>query len=236
MKLAVLILAAGASTRFGGCKLLADVGGRPLLQNSIDLASSVAPDDVHVVSGAWHQALLDATSAGELTGARLVYSDCWREGLSASLRAGIRHLEPDYEAVLVLLADQVALTRDDLMALLDAFDGGGICCGFYRGRRGVPAIFPVLCSRASKRFMGIRVPSNCFTTICFRCGSVRCPIRRWTSIPRTNSPGGSPDAYSSGRSVSRSVRRWLSTFSAVLPMTFAARPVFRSCQSPPCPL
>lgn len=142
MRLAVLILAAGASTRFGGCKLLADVGGRPLLQNSIDLASSVAPDDVHVVSGAWHQALLDATSAGELTGARLVYSERWREGLSASLEAGIRHLETDYEAVLVLLADQVALTRDDLTTLLDAFDGGGICCGFYRGRRGVPAIFP----------------------------------------------------------------------------------------------
>lgn len=142
MKLAVLIMAAGASTRFGGCKLLADVGGLTLLQNSIELASGVAPGDVHVVSGAWHQALLEATSAGELTGARLVYSDRWREGLSASLKAGIRHLEPDYEAVLVLLADQVALTRSDLMALLDAFDGGSICCGFYHGRRGVPAVFP----------------------------------------------------------------------------------------------
>jgi molybdenum cofactor cytidylyltransferase len=70
-----------------------------------------------------------------------VYADAWTEGLSASLKAGIEYLERDYDAVLVLLADQIALTRSNLKQLLAAFDGHNIACGFYDGGRGVPAIF-----------------------------------------------------------------------------------------------
>lgn len=141
-EIAALILAGGASARFGGCKLLAEVDGRNLLQRSIDLASGVLPDQVHVTTGAWHPQLMAAKAQGRITGAGFIHAADWSEGMAASLRTGIGALEADYDAVLVLLADQVALTAGDLETLLAAFDGDNIACGVYAGRRGVPAIFP----------------------------------------------------------------------------------------------
>ncbi|GEN27023.1 xanthine dehydrogenase [Halovibrio variabilis] len=134
-------MAAGASSRFDGCKLLADVEGSCLLQQRIDLASGLFPEDVYVVTGAWHRELMAARAEKKLAGASFVYVDSWAKGLAASLVAGVEHLERDYEAILVLLADQVALTRTDLEQLLAAFDGNNIACAVYHGKRGVPAIF-----------------------------------------------------------------------------------------------
>jgi CTP:molybdopterin cytidylyltransferase MocA len=140
-RIAALIMAAGTSSRFGGCKLLADVAGQPMLQRSIDLARGLFPRHVYVVTGAWHGELMEARDKGILHGASFVYADAWAEGLSASLKAGIEYLDRDYDAVLVLLADQIALTRSNLQQLLAAFDGHNIACGCYDGSRGVPAIF-----------------------------------------------------------------------------------------------
>lgn len=140
-QIAALILAAGASSRFGGCKLLVDLNGRSLLQRRIDLAAELLPNHVYVVSGAWHAELLIAQQSGDLSGARLLYNQRWADGLSTSLATGIEMLEKDYAAVLVLLADQVKLVGSDLEKLLAAFDGANISCGLYNGKRGVPAVF-----------------------------------------------------------------------------------------------
>ncbi|MEA2117535.1 nucleotidyltransferase family protein [Halovibrio sp. HP20-50] len=140
-RIAALIMAAGASTRFDGCKLLADIGGSCLLQQRIDLAAELFPEDVYVVTGAWHRELVTAKAEKKLTGASFIFADSWGEGLAASLVAGVKHLEREYDAILVLLADQVALARTDLQQLLAAFDGNNIACAVYHGKRGVPAIF-----------------------------------------------------------------------------------------------
>jgi molybdenum cofactor cytidylyltransferase len=95
-----------------------------------------------VVTGAWHAQLMAAKARGQLYGAEFIHATDWSEGMAASLRTGINSLAADYTAVLVLLADQVALTMADLEALLEAFDGHSIACGVYGGRRGVPAVFP----------------------------------------------------------------------------------------------
>jgi molybdenum cofactor cytidylyltransferase len=107
----------------------------------IDLAVDLSPDEVCIVSGAWHRELMDARKKGQLSDVSFVYADRWSDGLAASLVAGIEYLEPNYDAVLVLLADQVALTRSDLERLLSAFEGDNIACSFYDGKRGVPATF-----------------------------------------------------------------------------------------------
>ena len=141
MRLAALILAAGESSRFAGCKVLASIDGVPVLQRAIDLAESVLPGSVFVVSGAWHEAVQSAFDNGELAGATLLHNPRWQTGLSTSLAHGITVLAPDSDGVLVLLADQVALLPADLQALLKGFDGQRIHCGFYQGRRAVPAVF-----------------------------------------------------------------------------------------------
>lgn len=139
--IAALILAAGQGARFGGCKPLARVAGGSLLQRSIDQARRLFPRDVFVVSGAWHQALEQARQAGELSGATLLHHPGWADGLGGSLAFGVSQLAPAYQGILVMLADQVAVTHRDLARLRASFDGGNIVCGQYGGRRGVPALF-----------------------------------------------------------------------------------------------
>src|SRR6478736_1506616 len=47
-----LVLAAGAGSRFGGRKLLATIGGRPVLQHVLDALAEAGIEDVGVVLGA----------------------------------------------------------------------------------------------------------------------------------------------------------------------------------------
>ena len=51
MKVVAIVLAAGASRRFGSPKLLAALGGRPVLQHVLDAAADAGLGDVVVVLG-----------------------------------------------------------------------------------------------------------------------------------------------------------------------------------------
>ena len=134
---AVLLLAAGASTRFGSSKQLAKVGGKTLLQHSIDTANEAIPGEVYVVLGANAERI-----AVEVSAAKLIVNHRWQEGIGQSLAVGVEHLQHQYQAVLVLLADQARVQARHLKAMLKAFDDERIVCAHYQGARGVPAIFP----------------------------------------------------------------------------------------------
>jgi CTP:molybdopterin cytidylyltransferase MocA len=56
-------------------------------------------------------------------------------------------LPPACDAVLIMLADQVGITGDDLKRLVSAWKGqdGVIAASLYAGGVGVPAIFPRWC-------------------------------------------------------------------------------------------
>lgn len=137
MKTAILIMAAGASERFGDCKLLAPYQGKVLLQHAIDKAQQVCPGYVFVVSGAWHEAL----QAADLSAVRWIHNSAWSQGLGSSIACGMRELAPDYDAVLIMLADQVAVSVFDLQSLLLQGSQDHIVCASYQEQRGVPALF-----------------------------------------------------------------------------------------------
>lgn len=100
------MLAAGPSERFGGRKQLAVLDGRPLLEHAL-IAMAAAPlDRVVVVLGAHSDEVLEGVP---LHDAEPVVCSGWREGLGASLRAGVAAL-PECEAVAVVLGDQPRLS------------------------------------------------------------------------------------------------------------------------------
>jgi len=143
MQIATLILAAGASRRFDGCKLLAPLdNGMCLLEHTLALAQSVTTGPVHIVSGAWDADIRSLFAAIPETTANVLFNPQWAQGLGCSLAFAVHALADRYDAVLVLLADQIALRPDDLTALLEPFNGEVIICAEYAGQRGVPAIFP----------------------------------------------------------------------------------------------
>ena len=133
----VLILAAGAASRFGSPKQLLKYQDKSLLQHCIDKANAVCHGQVSVVLGANRERIESLIS-----GARITHNNHWQQGLASSIVVGVENIDPHCDGVLILLADQIALTIDDLKLLLNAFDGGNTVTAYYAGRRGVPAIFP----------------------------------------------------------------------------------------------
>ncbi len=141
-RLLALLMAAGASSRFGGCKLLCAVEGQTLLQRSLSLCS--AAQHTYVVLGAHTQALLPhlVQPLQEQEVSALPF-DRWQQGLGASIAYGVSQL-PEAEGVLILLADQALLSHHDIARLVQTWRSQPekIACAAYRGSVGVPAIFP----------------------------------------------------------------------------------------------
>jgi CTP:molybdopterin cytidylyltransferase MocA len=137
----VLLLAAGAARRFGSPKQLAPVDGQPLLRRAVDLATAVAGPSVTVVLGA-HAARIAPMLKRSSTG--VVINQHWEEGLASSLREGMRALPAGCDGVLILLADQAAVTASDLGRLISTWQEQpeSLVAATYNGHTGVPAIFP----------------------------------------------------------------------------------------------
>ena len=97
-----VVLAAGEGRRFGAAKQLAMVRGRPLLSHAVGAARGARLDRVVVVLGARADAVRAAVDLG---GVEIVVCEDWADGLSASLRCGLRAAAASDEIV-ILLGDQ----------------------------------------------------------------------------------------------------------------------------------
>ncbi|HTV76948.1 MAG TPA: nucleotidyltransferase family protein [Steroidobacteraceae bacterium] len=141
LSLHVVVLAAGASTRFGSPKQLVRVNGRPLLHWAVSRAVELAGQAVTVVLGA---------NAAELapllrhTPAAVIVNRDWNEGMGSSVRFGISRVPATADAVLLMLADQPAVTIEDLRRLEGTWrrQPQSIVAAHYNGVDGVPAVFP----------------------------------------------------------------------------------------------
>jgi CTP:molybdopterin cytidylyltransferase MocA/SAM-dependent methyltransferase len=111
------VLAAGASRRFAGPKLLAPLDGRPLLQHVVDALASVPVAGAVVVLGTDADAL---EAAIVWRGARSVRNARTGDGLSTSLQHGIAELPDEAQGALIVLGDQPRLSPSVMRALLGA--------------------------------------------------------------------------------------------------------------------
>jgi molybdenum cofactor cytidylyltransferase len=112
-----LVLAAGAGSRFGGGKLLATIGGRPVLQHVLDALAAAGVGEVVVVLG------MDAAAveaAITWRGERRVVNPAPERGLSSSLQVGFEAIGQTAGAVLVALGDQPLVSVEVIRSLLDA--------------------------------------------------------------------------------------------------------------------
>jgi molybdenum cofactor cytidylyltransferase len=136
-----IVLAAGASTRFGSPKQLVRVAGRPLLNTAVARAADVAGSAVTVVLGARAAELAPLLTHSQ---ASIVINREWREGMASSIRAGVARLPASCTAVLLMLVDQAAVTAEDLERLVGAWrrQPDYIVAARYGMTTGVPAIFP----------------------------------------------------------------------------------------------
>jgi molybdenum cofactor cytidylyltransferase len=119
VKVVAIVLAAGASSRFGSSKLLAPLRGRPVLQHTLDAVAAAGLSDVVVVLG---EGADDIEAAIEWRAERRVANPRPMDGLSSSLRVGLDAAADDESvlAVLVVLGDQPAVRPDVMREIVAA--------------------------------------------------------------------------------------------------------------------
>lgn len=138
---ALLLLAAGASTRMGQPKQLLPYHGRSLLRHAAEIAVASGCAPLVLVTGALHEALLP-----EITGLpiRAVHNPTWETGMASSLQAGLAAVAgANPAAILVMLTDQPLVTPALLRQLVvqQQRTQAPAVAAAYAGTLGVPAVF-----------------------------------------------------------------------------------------------
>ncbi|MCV7178470.1 nucleotidyltransferase family protein [Mycolicibacterium sphagni] len=130
-RVAGVVLAAGAGTRYGMPKVLAAQG--LWLRSAVTALSGGGCGDVVVVLGA---AVVDVPVP-----ARAVTADDWHQGMGASLRRGLAAV-PDADYAVVLTVDTPDVGADVVGRMLEAARSSqsGIARATYDGRPGHPVV------------------------------------------------------------------------------------------------
>jgi len=161
VQLEAIVLAAGASSRFSGGKLLAPWGDGVLLDGALASAFAAPVGFVSVVWGGDARVPVAATSFAARIGAtqrlRLILADRHAEGMAESLKAGVASLNSDSAGSLVFLGDMPRIPQTIGAVLADALTQGATAAApSFGGQRGHPvlfsaSLFPALLALAGDR-------------------------------------------------------------------------------------
>ncbi|HEX8019845.1 nucleotidyltransferase family protein [Mucilaginibacter sp.] len=142
----IIILAAGASSRFGSPKQNLIYQGKTLLQRAIQTAlTCLHCEKVIVVLGA-NEGLIRSNIDDQLVD--VTYNPRWQEGMGSSIKFGVAEmlrLKPGVTSIILMLCDQPFVDSfliSQLMEKKEAHDCGIIACG-YRDVLGAPALFDI---------------------------------------------------------------------------------------------
>jgi molybdenum cofactor cytidylyltransferase len=138
--IAIVMLAAGASTRLGQPKQLLRLGGKTLLAQICETALGVENQQVIVVLGANFEAIKPAIQHLPV---QVFTNEKWAEGMGSSIACGMAHLPENADAVLLLLCDQPFVTTILLEKLVEKWrlSAASIVASAYGGSFGPPALF-----------------------------------------------------------------------------------------------
>ncbi|WDD36666.1 nucleotidyltransferase family protein (plasmid) [Nostoc sp. UHCC 0926] len=141
--IAIMILAAGASTRMGTPKQLLLYQGRSFLQYITEMAIASVCQPVVVVLGANAEQIHPQIKQLPV---RVVKNLDWACGMSTSIKSGIEllnNLPQKIEAVVITLCDQPFVSHQIINQLVDAYysEKKPIITCEYAGTLGVPSLF-----------------------------------------------------------------------------------------------
>lgn len=142
-EIAILILAAGASSRLGQPKQQLLIDGSPLLIRTVATALESNIGKVYVVIGngeETHRKLMDEHHV------EIVFNPDWEKGMGSSLKAGVNFIltqNGSLKGILVMVCDQPLITSTHLQQLTHALKQtkSDIVASYYSGTAGVPALF-----------------------------------------------------------------------------------------------
>lgn len=144
--IAIVVLAAGASSRMGEPKQLLKWAQTTLLGHAINTAKTVDPLKTIVVLGANFEIIQKEIDDKAFT---ILNNANWQEGLGTSVSCAIQYLQKtnvNVKGVLFVLGDQPFITADYLRLMVSKFEPNKkqiIATAYANGKRGVPVLFDV---------------------------------------------------------------------------------------------
>ncbi len=136
-----VLTAAGLSSRMGRPKPLLPWWGATLVESQVETLIEGGADNVVVVLG--HRAD-EIVPHVQQTGAQSVVNECYREGRTSSIKAGLDALPPDTRHVLMIGVDQPR-TPEIISQVINAHLAADalLTSPRYQGRGGHPLMFSV---------------------------------------------------------------------------------------------
>ncbi|XLS27443.1 NTP transferase domain-containing protein [Flavobacteriaceae bacterium M23B6Z8] len=155
-KTALLILAAGSSSRLGRPKQLLPWGNTNLLGHSIIQGKKAGINDIFVVTGAFHEEVVASVKDLE---AQIVFNKNWSEGMGGSIASGVSEISKSknsYAQLVIMVCDQPFVQAGFLKKLLaEAADKKqSVVATSYAGIPGVPAVFDVSVFESLQKLKG----------------------------------------------------------------------------------
>ena len=152
-ELSILIPAAGASERLGQAKQLVTHKGHTLIQNAVNTAHSINPDEIIIVTGANAKAVKNAV---KYPGARWIHNSHWSTGMGSSIALGAEAISTKSAGLMILLCDQWRIQTHDLHQLVEKWhsDPQRIVTAKVQDHFTPPVIFPVGCFDLLRRLEG----------------------------------------------------------------------------------
>jgi len=128
-QVAGVLLAAGAGTRFGKPKALAEFDGAPLADRGARLLRDGGAAPVIVVTGA-----VTVKMAEDLADVIVAHNPAWRGGMGTSLAVGLGAVPSAAGAAVVALVDQPLVGPRAIRRLIAAYrEGAGLAVAAYLG-------------------------------------------------------------------------------------------------------
>lgn len=141
--LAILVLAAGSSSRMNSVKQLEKIEGEYLLDITLKKVKLISKQNIFCVLGANYQLIKQKITTNNI---RFIYNKDYKKGLSTSIISGIQTIfeKKEIDSILILLADQPAISVFYLkkMIALSKKQNSKIVASTYKNGFGVPVIIP----------------------------------------------------------------------------------------------
>ena len=155
--LAIILLSAGKGSRFRSIKPLAQFNNQSFLSHQLCTCLNAVKGvadlkiGIHVILGAYYsevsEHLLRLTEATTSHSIGIHKNLNWEDGLSSSIHCAVQEVGPDYQALLFIAVDQIALTSSQLIKFVHSWKDSkaDLFCTQYDVNNpttlGIPCIF-----------------------------------------------------------------------------------------------
>jgi molybdenum cofactor cytidylyltransferase len=140
--ISAILLAAGESKRMGITKQFLKFGKNTLLEYTLNNLVNSKIDEIVLVLGYKAEEIKKEISA-KYEKLVITMNPDFRDGMSSSIKQGIRSINPEAEAVLIVLGDQPLISSQIINSIITAYQekDSGIVAPVYKGTIGHPVCF-----------------------------------------------------------------------------------------------